>query len=1823
MIRVLKAVVLPIVLTVVLGIFSIATAQERQIILHENSDFYGFDLLTEKDVSLDQCKASCLRNLGCMAFTYNQSARFCFLKSDFGKRNTFEGAIAGRVATVSGGEDIGHAPPLSFVPSYMKNAAANFLKAVDKPPQKSAGLGFTYMVNTGAQKLAAGETKSAVNFYFSALKVDRSNVSVWLKLADAALAHKTNKSSERRTYHSYAVTGGLKAYDFSRTRVDRAAALAMIGRALVAQNQQKIALTAYKQSLELNDLPEERRIFADLREKYGFRVVKHTVDSDSRTPRACIQFSEQLASSGVDYENYVRIDGQPPKSVSASGNQVCVDGLTHGGTYAVTVRRGLPSKADDLTLKTVELDIYVRDRESGVRFTGSNFVLPYHARRGIPLVSVNSTSANLKLFRVGDRALTEILRDSRFLQQLNGYRADNLAESVGEKVWSGSVSIKPELNKEVTTSIPVDEMLPERKPGVYVMTAKSSTSKRESYENQATQWFLVSDIGLTSYAGKDSLLVHTRSLASAKPMGSVELTLIARNNEVLGSVTTDADGAAKFDAGLIRGTGGLAPVLLTAKRGNDDFVFLQMDQAGFDFSDRGVTGRDVPKGIDAYAWTERGIYRPGETVHVAALVRDSGAKAIRDLPLTFIFKRPDGVEERRIVDDGVALGGYGVQLPLSGNAKRGTWNLYVHADTKAPPLFEQRFLVEDFLPERTDFEITIDGSAISENQPVQAKINGKYLYGAPAAGLALEGELVIKTSRKRDGFTDYVFGLADERNNSVQRNSLGQLTPLNETGESTIPVVLAKTASTSRPQTADLVVRMREQSGRAIERTQTISVLPSNTMIGIKPGFQGGQVAEGGTAHFDVIAVDRQGNRADLRGVRWSLVKIERNYQWYRNGSSWRYESFNVENKVADGVVDLTASDAAKLSMSVGWGRYRLDMESDTAGNPASSLLFNAGWYVETKSTDTPDGLEIALDKETYRAGDVARLKVSPRFAGELQVAIGADSILETYSFTVPAVGASFDIPVRKDWGAGAYVLATLFRPGEAEASRMPMRSIGVKWLTIDPEDRALQLSIDAPSQSQPRAALRIPVSVSNLKPGEEAYVTVAAVDVGILNLTNYESPDPKKRYFGQRKLGVAMRDIYGRLIDGSLGADGRLRSGGDGVEGMSTNGSPPDEKLVAFFSGPVRLDENGRAEVVFDIPQFNGTVRIMATAWTAEGLGAAEGESIIRDPVVIAASLPRFMAPGDQARLLAEFTNTDGPAGRYSIDIETSTNISLNNIPAEIVLGAGEKRDLNIPVSARSNGTAWARIALTHENGLSLSYEAVMKVRPSQLPVTNKLEVPLAARNGSILIDENLLAASNLDGAKVSVTVAQPTPFDVPSLVLQLDRYPYGCAEQTTSKALPLLYASDYPISIPGMDEKTIRDRIQKAVARVLSYQSSNGGFSLWGTRQDDLWLTAYVSDFLTRAAEKGYDVPAEAMKLALQNLNNTLAYQNNLEENDSAVAYALYVLARNKKASAGDLRYYSDSQLSAFRSPLSRAQLGAGMALYGDVTRSRKAFESALTLASRKVPVTGGNYTYGSSLRDASAILALAHETTPAPTWIPAVRTLVSELYANDKYTSTQEQAWMLLAARAERLRNADISLDVDGREHSGAYSSQYEGNHLALSPVRIANTSSQNLRATVTTVAVPSQPLPAGGNGLTISRAYYRLDGTQANISDVKQNERFVVVVSIKQIEDQESRLVITDLLPAGFEIDNPRLVSSADLKSFSWLPQTDASHSEFRDDRFVTAFDHSGGAGKEFTAAYVVRAVTPGIYTHPAASVEDMYRPEISARTAAGWMQVRAQ
>ncbi|NEV61950.1 alpha-2-macroglobulin family protein [Thiorhodococcus minor] len=1803
-----------------------AAAEARDLAITVGVDYFGRDYATLKSVSLDDCKAACRDDARCKAFTYNVRAQWCFLKESFTEARPFDGAVSGRI--LAGEADARdrlatRTGELAFLPPQALAEARDLERRLAELPPPSARL--DALVQQARAALDAKQPARAADLYRQALRLDPRRPGLWRGLAESSRAAKPSDRQARRRLQRQAASAAINAYLRTERASERAEVLALLSGALADRSQWRSAIRAARASLALVEEPVVRTAYDKLVAEHGFRVTGHKVDSDAASPRICLEFSDRLATQIPNLADFVRVDGHTDLPIEPEGKQICIDGVRHGERYRVLVRAGLPAADGERLIKSSDLQIYVRDRSPMVRFLGRAYVLPKGGEAAIPVVTVNTDLVDAKVYRIGDRSLTQAMADGVLRKQLGDWEIERLEERTGEQVWTGSVEVKSELNHEVTTAVPVGALVEDFEPGIYAMTARPHKVAMDE-DARATQWFIVSDLGLAAFSGNDGLHAVVRSLSTAKPLRAVALRLVAVNNEILGRAQTNAEGYASFAPGLLRGQGGNAPALLVAEGAGGDYGFLDLTQTPFDLSDRGVDGRPAPEPLDVYLVSERGAYRPGETVYLTALVRDARARAVTDLPITLVVKRPDGMEHLRSVLSDQGQGGHEARIALGRAAMRGTWRASVYSDPKAAPLADLPFLVEDFEPERLTFEIAPSATAIDPADPPLLGVDARFLYGAPASELDVEGTVQVKPTDGLDAFPGYRFGLESESLTPIG-GPLGAARTDSQ-GKARLPLDLPEFPPTSKPLEAEIQVRVLDESGRPVERELALPVASKQARIGVKPLFEG-SVEQGGNARFEVIAIDAEGRPAALAGVRWTLSRLHTSFQWYESDGRWDYEPVTSSERVADGVLDLSVTQAAQLEAAVDWGAYRLALEAPDGAVLPVDMDFEAGWYVEPKAQDTPDQLKVSLDKAQYRVGDKAQVRIEPRFPGLALVMVVDDRLIAMQAVRVPEEGATIVLPVTADWGPGAYVTGVLYRPMDLEARRMPARAIGLTWAGVDPQDRKLDVRLDLPAALQgsvrPRQSIEIPVSVGNAAAGQPAYVTLSAVDVGILNLTRYQVPAPDDWYFAQRRLGMEIRDLYGQLIDRMQGVPGVVRAGGDGGA-LSAEGPPPTQELLAFHSGILKLDDQGRASVSVEIPDFNGSVRLMAMAWTADGVGHASRDLLVRDPIVVTPSLPRFLAPGDSSRVRLGLAHVEGPAGDLGLQVAASgghTRIPDAARAAELSLSEGERDRLDVPILAETVGDDQLVVDLSTPDGQRLRKTLTIPVRSNAPRTTETRLMPLPV-GGSLELAPSLLAEQVPGTGSVLLSIGGAGRLDVAGLLLALDRYPYGCTEQLTSRALPLLYLNDVATAVGLGGEAEARARASEAIARILGKQSSSGSFGLWSASgSGDLWLDAYASDFLTRARELGYRVPEVPFDMALDNLRNALSYAPDFSSGGEAIAYALYVLARNGEARIGDLRYYADTKLDAFATPLAKAQLGGALALYGDRARADTAFGAALAMIS-KAPTEedeGWRSDFGSRLRDGAGLLALAAEAGSSVVDIRALAERLQEQWVHERYTSTQEEAWLLLAAHALIQGAAQPDLLVEGEARKGYLYRAFDEAALSAGPARIENLGLEPLEAVMTLTGVPVSPEPAGGNGYRIQRAYYDLQGRRVAIGTVDQGTRLIAVLTVTASEKRQARLVVDDPLPAGFEIDNPNLIKAGDIKEIRWLGlESQAAHTEFRADRFVAAVDRSSGAAQRFQLAYRLRAVSPGVFAHPAATVEDMYRPRLRAWTDTGRVEV---
>ncbi len=732
-----------------------------------------------------------------------------------------------------------------------------------------------------------------------------------------------------------AVSAGINAFLRAGTDAEAGEAARLTGVALEAAGEGRASLDALRLAESLAPGPAIAAAVARAEGLYGFRVLDRQVDFEATSPRACFDFSEPLAGAGIDYADFVRIDagqlsgrGARPAALHrrARARQPLPGDAARGASARPRASGCAPRSGRRSTSATA-------------RRPCASPAAPTCCRRAptaaVPIVSVNAGAAALRLYRVGARNLATVIGNGDFGSPLTGGEEARLGDTLGAPVWEGTGELAQELNRDVTTTLPMGDVVAGLEPGLYALTARvAGGPAREDWEASATQWFVVTDLGLATLTGADGLHVFLRGLSDAAAREGVEVTLLARNNDVLGRAVTDADGHARFDPGLLRGRGGAEAALVTAEAGQD-FAFLDLAEPGFDLSDRGVAGRPAPPPVDVFVTTERGAYRPGETVFATVLARDDRARAIEGLTLTAIVTRADGVEYGRFPLPDEGAGGRALALPIDAGAPTGGWRLAVHADPEAPPLASTAFLVEDFTPERVDLALTLPDGPVDPAAPPTLEARADFLWGAPGADLALEGETRVAMARELPGRPGFVFGLEDEP--FVSGYAALPAATTDADGAAAIPLALPAVGPVSRPLALTATLRVRDGSGRPVERSVTRPLLPAAPLIGVRPLFEGA-VDEGGTAGFEAIALGRDLAPTDLAAVSWTLSRIETDFQWYEVDGVWNYEPVTRRSRVANGTVDLAAAAPVRLDMPVDWGRYELTLAATDGRYIATSI---------------------------------------------------------------------------------------------------------------------------------------------------------------------------------------------------------------------------------------------------------------------------------------------------------------------------------------------------------------------------------------------------------------------------------------------------------------------------------------------------------------------------------------------------------------------------------------------------------------------------------------------------------------------------------------------------------------------------------------------------------------------------------------------------------------------------------------------------------------------------------------------------------------------
>ncbi|MEM9232717.1 MAG: alpha-2-macroglobulin, partial [Pseudomonadota bacterium] len=1320
-----------------------------------------------------------------------------------------------------------------------------------------------------------------------------------------------------------------------------------------------------------------------------FAFLRYAVNAESATPELCLTFSEALAPD-TDYSAYIDMDAQI--ALRVDGSRICLGGLTYGDVKDVTLRQGLPAADGDTLPRDETLTLTFDDRPAVVNFAGSGVILPRIDADGLALTTINVPQVQVTITRVTDRALVfrSITEGFSSAENEYSYGGDEPYE-LGTEVWKGRLNTDGPTNSTITTVFPIAEAIGELEAGAYYVEVMDADALDRDVRRpaQAGRWIMVTDLAFTAYRGTDGLDITVRSLQTAEPVSNVEVQLVARSNEVLATDSTDGNGRTAFSSALMNGRQGNTPRLVMAYGEEGDFALLDLSRASVDLSNEPVGGRSLPDTADAFLYLDRGIYRPGETVQASLLLRDTAGRALTDRSGALVLYQPNGIEYARTRFEELAnAGGLSQPFSLPDAAARGSWRIAAELDG-AGTVGSLSFSVEDFVPQRIALELDADTETpLRSGETRSIEANARFLYGAPGAGLTVRGTARVQVAPTPfPEHASYRFGLHNEQFAEIQFDL--PETVADGDGNAAIPVdIAARGLEATKPLRVRAVVEVEEPGGRVVADDIRIPYHPKGIYFGLKPDFEGR--AERQTENsFSALAVDADGALVTA-AADWRLVRRDYEYDWYRSsGGSWRWRRSERIVPIETGALTFGTDAPVEINTPrLDWGDYTIILSVN--GQDVASAGFWVGWRGRTvDGVEAPDQVRVSAPEEPVSVGNRATLALRAPYAGLAEVVVATDNVLLTRQISIEEAGAEIALPVTEEWGAGAYVMVTVYTPRDSVTQPKPRRAVGVAYVPVDVSDRTFDLTISAPGPVEPNQTLNVDVIARGGPRGEETFMTLAAVDEGILLLTRFDSPAPLDWFFGKTRLGVELYDDYGRLLDPNQGAAAPIRSGGDQIGGAGLTVVPT--KTVALFSGVLEFDRAGRATVPLDLPDFNGELRLMAVAWSETGLGAADMALTVRDDVPTELILPRFLAPGDTAQATVTADNVAGPEGTYSIAVSGEGEVSVPDGALSVDLPRGTREDASVEIRADEVGLAELNITANGPGNYEVASSYPIEVRSAFWPETRVEKFTLAA--GETYTPPADLLNGFLDGSGLVQVSAAATPIDTAALYSSLYRYPYACTEQLVSRTMPLLYAEQLAAleGIAGPDG--VRPEVREAIETILSRQNAQGAFGLWriGDQNASPWLGAYTADFLTRAKERGYPVPEAAATRALDALaplargefyrgvgykvslppqQFTADTSTRLQQRSSA--YALYVLARNGRAERSRLRYMHDELIDKIESPLARAHVAAGLAALGDRGRAANGFTKAI----EKLGYENEGDWYQTPRRDLAAITALAAE-------------------------------------------------------------------------------------------------------------------------------------------------------------------------------------------------------------------------------------------------------
>ncbi|MBR5725057.1 MAG: alpha-2-macroglobulin [Bacteroidales bacterium] len=1462
-----------------------------------------------------------------------------------------------------------------------------------------------------------------------------------------------------------------------------------------------------------------------------------------------------------------------------------------------------------------------------IRFISKGSILPSSGGLDLLFGSVSYAKAQVRVKKVYSNNILQFLQLDSYETRYELYKvADVIADTtlvLGDRAAD-------HIREWKTYALSLDELVKPEPGAIYHIEIRgreplveedfwdsdSAFGNYETYEERSVD-LLASDLALIAKKGDGGAEVFAYDILSGKPVSGVRVKLYSFAQQELAKGQTDREGHVSF-ADQAEGR------FVVATNGKQ-YAYLDLKyEKALSTSNFDVSGTTHEGGIKAFIFGERGVWRPGDTLHVSVVTLFDDAPLPAGHPVTAQLRNPDGQVVQTLTDKSSPTNLYHFPFVTAEDAPSGRWNVQVNVGGQT---FYKTLRVEAIKPNKLDINMHFPAAGYvtsSRGDNSSAGVTVAWLYGAPGSDLKMNGSLELSAGRTAfKGWEDYDFQ-DDARSFDNQSFTYNDFKTGQDGTASLSTVVDINKSTTPGMLNAAFTLRAFEPSGEFSTSYASVPMSPFDTYVGIKTELQkdkwGDRYIQAGKAQkFDVATVDADGKAVNTIGLHAEVYHVNWSWWWDASGEIAGYMASRSKELLFEKTFN---TSGGKASFSYDWadapyGLYYIRV-TDARGGHATSMLCEVNSSEATDASEGSTQLNMLIDKEKYAVGETARITIPSAAGASALVSVEKGGrILSTRRVECYAGSTEIRIPVTREMTPNAYASIALIQPHGNVHNDAPIRLYGVQNINVEDPDSHLSPVIDIPAETKPESTLNFKVKEEN---GRAMSYIVALVDEGLLSLTGFKTPDAWSAFYAKEALRVRTWDEYDSVIGAYGGHIEQLFAIGgdeDGSNGPLKRQGADRFKPVVAYLGPFDLKAGKTASHSVEVPQYIGALRAMVIATDGKAQGSASKDVNVTQPVMVQATLPRTLSIGETIRIPSTVITLKDGVGKVKLDIKTDDLLTVkgpSTLETNIQKAGQQVEYFEVQVGEQ---TGIAHVTVTAQAGSDKSVSNV------EIDVFNPN--PPVTRVQSFLLEagKEKEATAELFGIpgtnSVSVELSSIPSIDLGRRLKYLIEYPYGCVEQTISAAFPQLYLSQ----VMDCDENTVARsarNVTAAINRLHSFRRPDGSLSYWpGNTSSSSFGTAYALHFLQEAENQGFAVPADLKAGLVRYLTNSVV--SNKKEDDFVRAYGLYALAAAGKPQRSAMSLLREQ---AKKMPRSAVWMLAG-AFASD---GKKQVATSLVNGLPYLEASGQGYYnwYGSEDRNMAIALRTSILTGDKEGAFELAEKVAANLNDGQRYMNTQATAWSLYAICDYARANAGggVIASVKGPEKSYKVSTtktivrqdialpKDEGKSAKLN---VSNTGSGPVHAVISVTGTPKAGTEkAKSSGLSMKVTYVGADGAPVGVDTLSRGRNFKAVVTVTNTGSAAVRdLALAQKFPSGWEIQNDRIGK----ENYSY--PAGITYQDIRDDRVYSFFDL--GAGQSVTITTGLTATYPGKFYLPAVSCEAMYDDKISALVPGKWTEVK--